>query len=313
MGRERAYMQTHVGQNVDAMFQTLKVDSEHMAYNPKSMDEMKHRGNELRRTKMFLVTQDRSIASPQDREIAERRGCLVNAPVYTYPGFQHASVFTYKDLETHALSSVAAHCSKTFGMSTNHVIATSYKRAASLSDRDDLIGPHRDRADTLSVDKPIIIVTYGDDTHREFVVTTEDGTEVFRCRTEPGTLIYLSYADNLTFKHQIVAVKDEVLSVGAEQGTRGFERVSLVLRDINQVLSISDIEKKTRSRTVARLKRARDRVSWFAVGRNVHNNIDCNDATVGEHTQVVHAKGKRLCVSCFPMGRKKQKVVDPSS
>lgn len=305
---ERAYIQELLGANVNTTFEGLRIDSDKMEYNSKSMDEMKYRGNELRRTKMFFVKQDTTIASEKDRQIATERNCLVNAPVYTYPGFQHASVFTYKDLDTHALiAPIADHCSEVFDLTVNHVIATSYKRAATASERDDLIGPHRDRPDTLAIHKPIIIITYGDDTFREFVVTTNDATEVFRCRTEPGTLIYLSYEDNLTYKHQIVAVKDEVFS--EHPGPRGFERVSLVLREINQIVSISDIEKKTKSRDNIRLKRKQERVSWFTNGRYVHNRTECSLGT-GTQTPVSTAKGKRFCGDCFPPRTiKRQKLV----
>jgi hypothetical protein len=298
---QRGYVQQILVQDVDATFDRLKVGSGSMEYNPKSMEEMKYRGNELRRTKMFLVKPDLSIASERDRDIAKEQESLVNSPVYTYPGFQYASVYTYKDLDNYPLvSSIATHCSTVFNMHANHVIVTSYKRATVLSGRDDLIGPHRDRIDTLTPDKPIIIVTYGDDSHREFVITTDDDTEVFRCRTEPGTLIYMSYEDNVTYKHQLVAVKDEQLSVGEDKGVRGYERVSLVLRDINQVVPISEIERRTRLRDRTRAKRKRERESWFSTGRYVHNRTDCDDA-IADRTSVCSAKGKRFCGKCFPV------------
>ena len=116
-------------------------------------------------------------------------------------------------------------------MAANHAIVTRYERKSGKDD--DYIGFHHDKEQDLTVDKPIIVISYGDDQAREFVVRSRDAQlEVVRFRMTAGAMVYLSYGDNLTHEHSIVRGSEEKLSAGEKTGK---ERISIVFRDVATV------------------------------------------------------------------------------
>jgi hypothetical protein len=118
------FVQNELNMDPNHLFRVLR---ETAPWTDPADDNWKYRGNELARQKFVLVRMD-----------------ATQIPVYSYPGWQYASVLDYRPFQTvPEIDSIMAKlqliCINGVPLSINHVIGTHYR------DAHDNIGYHHDK------------------------------------------------------------------------------------------------------------------------------------------------------------------------
>jgi alkylated DNA repair dioxygenase AlkB len=128
------FLETALGIDESALFANLQDTA---PWTDPSDPDFKYRGNELARKKAFLV----SSADPVPRIDGEP----MEMPKYSYPGWQNASMRSYRDMRTvPSLDNIVEKIKQEFlyngrPVNINHAILTCYRGA------DDNIGWHADK------------------------------------------------------------------------------------------------------------------------------------------------------------------------
>jgi len=224
---------------------------------PRDSEAMKYRGNQLARTKFFLVEGE----GPSDKppKIIKK---------YTYPGWQWASMLFYRSFNAFPeikdiVDSLTAHCSysllegETFcPVVINHVIGTKYLSG------EDYIGFHNDKMKDIREESLILLLSLGE--QRELHIRSNPSPENAKPDVdyvvimEPGSLFILGPRTNQQKQHAIVQVKDEVL---ISRSGPVMPRLSLVLRDIKTAVTFVQVQQhlERKRRAEERKRKAQER------------------------------------------------------
>ncbi len=182
---------------------------------PRDTRAMKYRGNNLNRSKFFLV------------DIHKKKGY----PKYYYTGFQYASMLYYSDLKKHELLYNMAHSVSNLEIgginsNINHIIGTLY------IDGNDNIGWHNDKMKSIRPNSNIYILSFGGT--REFAIRKNDSKDtVWSKKLRRGDLFVLGPKTNSMYQHTILKTNNKVNP-----------RLSLVLRDITEYVKLEAIKRK---------------------------------------------------------------------
>ena len=206
-----------------------------------SNDALKYRGNELKRTKIWLQRGD-----PEESGYA----------YYYYTGVQWAVVPAQTDwqrcAEVNAL--IAPYdrwCASVGAQAANQVIVTSYR------DGDHFIGAHFDKPLTIAPSDAsggvslITVVKMGSCARPfELYRNTKDASPpIWSQRVKPGDAIVMTLEANLETKHAVPVVKEE------EVGPSG----SLVFRSISKIITPAELEEKLAKSRAAKERSVRKR------------------------------------------------------
>jgi alkylated DNA repair dioxygenase AlkB len=161
-------------------------------------------------------------------------------PRYSYPGFQHGSMRSYRDVRTvpqlHNMVMTLEERLCYFGLHVeiNHLILTRYRGA------DDQIGYHSDKMKDIQRGTPIVSLSLGET--REFHFGTAhpedkmDTITTHRFVLKSGDLFILGPKTNAAYRHAIVQVEQEKLIKRA----KNYEvkpRISIVFRKITTMIT----------------------------------------------------------------------------
>jgi alkylated DNA repair dioxygenase AlkB len=222
----KGYLQQQ-GTDTAALMQNLL----HTApWNQRSDPAMKMRAHQLKRTKLFLFTNE-------DPNMFFK---------YGYTGFQWASLKLYQRWDSMPVLQEALQSMEINGKSAvfDHIIGTMYVEPK------DEIGAHHDKMQDIRPGSDINSVSLGDG--REFVLTSEEGVEQQRLVLEDGDLFVLGPSTNASLKHAVLPVKEECII--QRNGAAARPRISLVLRDIKTQLSRAQVAAR-----IAKSERSKER------------------------------------------------------
>jgi alkylated DNA repair dioxygenase AlkB len=283
------------------LYDRLHIDKNKHKYVDRSSQRMLFRGNPLKRSKIFL-TRTGPAVNDIERKLCTEEGALASCQMYRYTGFQYEALLSYQNINTFEplIASYARSISSLFDLDVNHAIVTSYRRELG-----DYIGAHNDKTRDMADGKGFVVLTLGPDIRTFRVTDSATGETVVDVRPLPGSLLYMSWDDNLKYKHEILPVDDD--KNNDDDDDKALERISIVFRQIDTTIDICTIMKHVvKAREVVR-KRKYERSDWFIVpsdgksGR-VHNDTNCiyvdmvNDT---DYVSVGSAKGRRKCKECF--------------
>jgi alkylated DNA repair dioxygenase AlkB len=216
--------------------------------------DFKYRGRELARQKAFLVVSD----DPVPRLDMEPS----NIPRYSYPGFQHGSLQSYRDVRTvpelHAILKALMERLgyKDCAVVLNHAILTCYRGA------DDNIGFHSDKTRDIAVGAPIISLSLGETREFHFgMAHPEDKMQTItthRFVLKSGDLFILGPQTNAAYRHAIVSVDLEKL-IKRAKNAEVKPRISIVLRDIHTMITREEARKRAAKTVLARKIREQEK------------------------------------------------------
>lgn len=241
-------------------------------------DELRYRGNELKRTKAFCV-------EAGDDEPLGAMPLVVRR--YRYPGWQWESLQHYRPIQCvpsvyRLVGYLNEHCRFALPcddggdeavvrhMSLNHAIFTHYMRDT------DEIGYHSDKVDDIADESLIVMVSLGG--ARELWLRRADASDdeapdhVVVC--EAGDAFLLGPRTNVAYKHAIAPVANERV-LQRPDGVPAAERISIVLRNIKTTATHEQIE--VALARVRQAKELRDAQKQAAAKRG-HDADDDDDA-----------------------------------
>jgi hypothetical protein len=235
------------GLDKDVLFASLSDESR---YNPRDASFMKYRGNKLRRSKFFNIKRLPGDTSPAD-------GVPDSLYVYRYTGFQWQSVLSYRHFEADKdVQSISKALDRTSfdGVPFRHTqsITTAYFSGT------DVIGAHRDKCASFAENCLIIIVSLGA-TRTMLLRDYESKEELKSFELEAGSVLTMNLAANEEFTHEIVESKKE------DVGTR----ISIVFRDIAEVLHSEQRQKKLEQSSKSKIKREEKKKEKLAEKRGL--------------------------------------------
>eukprot|EP01111_Echinosteliopsis_oligospora_P013092 TRINITY_DN4604_c0_g1_i1.p1 TRINITY_DN4604_c0_g1~~TRINITY_DN4604_c0_g1_i1.p1 ORF type:complete len:272 (-),score=58.40 TRINITY_DN4604_c0_g1_i1:51-866(-) len=204
------FVQTYLKKDPEAIMQDLQSNGQ---WVDRSAPEMKYRGKELKRTKLFLVES------------------VEEMPRYRYPGATWRSLLNYHTISSMPNVSFFVEQMEEIKIDSqevkiNHVIGTLYKDGA------DNIGFHADKMKDIREGSYILDLSFGavrDFHHRE----NDQDDSKYIIKLEPGSLFILGPETNSTMQHAVVETKELV-----------GPRISLVMRDIKTIVPREEMMKK---------------------------------------------------------------------
>ena len=230
------FLQTSLGIDSSALFADLQDTA---PWTDPSDPDFKYRGNELARRKAFLVTSTDPVPKTDEEPSV--------MPKYSYPGWQNASMRSYRDMRTvPSLHKVVERIKQELlyndrPVNINHAILTCYRGA------DDNIGYHSDKMRDIQRDTPIVSLSLGEE--REFHIgrldpkKNQDTITTHRFVLRPGDLFILGPMTNAAYRHSIVPVHQESL-IQRDPSVEVGPRISIVLRDIRSMITREEARKR---------------------------------------------------------------------
>jgi alkylated DNA repair dioxygenase AlkB len=193
---------------------------------------MKYRGNEIKRTKAFVVDGMDDVVPIYVYPVSNchSRAVVVHSfALRSSQGFVYESVLHYATFKEYGgiLVQVKNLLQKQLEQTINHIIVTKYDQPA------DCIGWHNDKVKTIEDNSIIAVISLGAKRRFQLRTTPTEGNKdpavLKEIRPDNGSLINMSYNANLQYQH-CVAPYDA--SKGDEKGTR----VSIVFRNIKYMM-----------------------------------------------------------------------------
>lgn len=202
--------------------------------------DLKYRGNELKRRKIWA--QD----GPVDQKVR-----IYSYTGFTYPVAQATSDWNNIEILKKASIKMNAFMREIGGASMNHLIVTAYE------DESHNIGFHYDKPRSILPGSYIAILKLGP-CSRRFAIRKRANSEEDQAKmpllfdevVPAGSLILMTLEANLATQHAVPATSDEV-------GLSG----SIVWRNVNQVLTRMQLDKKINATEGARLKREFEKIN----------------------------------------------------
>lgn len=197
---------------------------------------MLYRGRPLHRQKFFCVA-----GTPANHD-GSHESLPDSVPKYGYPGQTYESMIHYKTIDTvPGLSAVVSRFSDL--VQVNHVIGTRYEKGS------DTIGYHQDKMDDIQPNTFIPILSFG--AQRDLTLRKVKEKEPWaRLTMEAGSLFLLGPKTNEEHEHSIPPLADH-----SAPDEKCGERISLVLRHIATMVTLSEIKKRAALAPVERVKR----------------------------------------------------------
>jgi alkylated DNA repair dioxygenase AlkB len=255
----RSFLQTVMHCDVNKLFDTLNKNA---FWTDPSNPDLMYRGRELARKKAFLVKEMGDDDNDDGVVLMDVEPSVM--PIYRYPGFQYGSMQHYRDMRSlpEVNNLVEELCKRSLfagkAINVNHVILTNYRGA------DDNIGFHSDKTRDMTPGSLILSLSLGET--REFHLGTPDASDpkmstvtTHRIVLNPGDLFILGPKTNVSHRHSIVPVSEEKLSTRKNDDIVVGPRISMVLRDIQSVMSRDEARKRALKTQGLRVLRASEK------------------------------------------------------
>lgn len=217
----RQFLQHSLGADPGALF-GICLDQGHW------MDPtMSSRGEPLNRSKFFMF------------EDVQGDGSLI--PKYSYPGFQYGAMEHYQPMTTiHELDHLSTALKQSLQneskpLQFNHLIGTKYCNIK------DAITWHSEKTKDIRPGSVIVMLSLG--AVREFQIRNVATGTATAFQLHPGDLVLMDWEFTQSHQHRLAkGGKEELTGLHHEESSK--PHVSLMFRDINTMVKLSDIQKR---------------------------------------------------------------------